>query len=97
MPLAGPSPRKLIHTNEIRCTGIERDDGLWDIEGRITDVKCYSYETQDRGGINDADSPLVKRLWPVALPALNSPRAGQRPIWPGPNLQAGTGIPIVSA
>ena len=64
MPLSGPAPRKLIHTRKIRCTGIERDDGLWDIEGRITDVICYSFKTQDRSGINAADSPLVKRLWP---------------------------------
>ncbi len=57
MPLSGAAPRKQIHTREIRCTGYERDDGLWDIEGRITDVKTYSFETADRGGIN-AGEPM---------------------------------------
>lgn len=57
MPLFGAVPRRLIHTREIRCTGYERDDGLWDIEGRIIDVKTYSFGTQDRGGIN-AGEPM---------------------------------------
>ena len=30
--------RKQLHTREIKCIGYERDDGLWDIEGRITDT-----------------------------------------------------------
>jgi hypothetical protein len=46
-----------MHTREVRCWGYERDDGLWDIEGRITDVKSYSFENHDRGGIN-AGEPM---------------------------------------
>jgi hypothetical protein len=49
MPLPKAAARKLLHTREIRCCGYERDDGLWDIEGVITDVKSYSFETIDRG------------------------------------------------
>lgn len=49
MPLSPAVSRKLLHTREIRCLGYERDDGLWDIEGIITDVKTYSFETVDRG------------------------------------------------
>jgi hypothetical protein len=49
MPLPKATARKLIHTREIRCCGYERDDGLWDIEGVITDVKTYSFDTIDRG------------------------------------------------
>jgi hypothetical protein len=49
MPLSPPVKRNHIHTREIRCIGYERDDGLWDIEGRITDTKTYSFENQDRG------------------------------------------------
>jgi len=51
MPLSKAAPRKLLHTREIRCCGYERDDGLWDIEGVITDVKTYSFETIDRGTV----------------------------------------------
>lgn len=49
MPLSTPVERKHIHTREIRCHGYEREDGLFDIEGRITDTKTYSFENTDRG------------------------------------------------
>ena len=52
MPLSKPAPRQHVHTREIRCLGYKRDDGLWDIEARITDAKTYSFENIDRGGIN---------------------------------------------
>src|SRR5687767_5278599 len=52
MPLPQAASRKLLHTREIRCCGYERDDGLWDIEGVITDVKTYSFETIDRGTVS---------------------------------------------
>jgi hypothetical protein len=48
MPLSPATDRKLIHTREIRCQGFERADGLWDIEGRITDTKSYSFGNDDR-------------------------------------------------
>lgn len=51
MPLSKPTPRKHIHTREIQCKGYEREDGLWDIEGSITDTKTYSFENIDRGGV----------------------------------------------
>lgn len=51
MSLPRPTPRKHIHTREIVCRGYEREDGLWDIEGTITDTKTYSFENHDRGGI----------------------------------------------
>lgn len=57
MPLPKAAARKLLHTREIRCCGYERDDGLWDIEGVITDVKAYSFENIDRGTI-PAGEPL---------------------------------------
>jgi len=46
-----------MHTREVRCLGFERDDGLWDIEGTITDVKAYSFDNLDRGTIA-AGTPL---------------------------------------
>ena len=51
MPLSKPAPRKHIHTREIKCLGFQREDGLWDIEGRLTDIKTYSFDNHDRGGI----------------------------------------------
>ena len=57
MPLSSPKKRKLIHTREIRCMGYEREDGLWDIEGSITDTKTYSFDNLDRGQVN-AGTPV---------------------------------------
>tara|TARA_B100000427_G_scaffold294569_1_gene273230 strand:- start:1850 stop:2443 length:594 start_codon:yes stop_codon:yes gene_type:complete len=51
MPLSKPAPRKHIHSRDIQCRGYEREDGLWDIEGHLTDIKTYSFENHDRGGI----------------------------------------------
>ena len=42
MPLPRPVPRKLNHNRVIDCRGYERDDGLWDIEGHLTDTKACS-------------------------------------------------------
>ncbi|MEE8436614.1 MAG: DUF2889 domain-containing protein [bacterium] len=42
-------PRKLIHTRTIVCQGFLREDGLWDIEGHITDVKTYEFDNPFRG------------------------------------------------
>ena len=51
MPLSKAAPRRHIHTREIRCLGFEREDGLWDIEGTMTDTKTYTVDNQDRNGI----------------------------------------------
>ncbi len=50
MPLPPSSPRQLIHRRQVHCDGYEREDGLWDIEGRMTDVKTYDMDNRDRGG-----------------------------------------------
>ena len=57
MPLTSPSPRKSLHDREISCTGFHRRDGLWDIEGRLTDRKNYSFENENRGQVN-AGEPI---------------------------------------
>lgn len=36
---SSPSGRRLLHTRQVVCTGYERDDGLFDIEGRLLDTK----------------------------------------------------------
>ena len=43
------TPRRLIHTRNIVCQGFLREDGLWDIEGHITDVKTYEWDNPFRG------------------------------------------------
>ena len=61
MPLSPPVKRNLIHTREVRCMGYEREDGLWDIEGRITDTKTYSFSNIDRGEVG-AGTPVHDML-----------------------------------
>jgi hypothetical protein len=39
MPLSPPVPRALRHTRAIQVDAYARDDGLWDLDARITDVK----------------------------------------------------------
>src|SRR5688572_30805090 len=51
MPLPRPANRKLMHNRVIDCRGYERDDGLWDIEGRLTDTKSYTWF--NRGSVGD--------------------------------------------
>jgi hypothetical protein len=57
MPLSKPAPRQHIHTRKITCQGFQREDGLWDIEGEITDTKTYSFDNEYRGGVN-AGEPI---------------------------------------
>jgi len=49
MPLSAPDPREHIHTRKVECQGFRRTDGLWDIEGRITDTKAYAFPNRERG------------------------------------------------
>ena len=39
MPLSPPVPRVLRHTRTIQVDAYARDDGLWDLDARISDVK----------------------------------------------------------
>lgn len=49
MPLPTASARKHLHTRKIEYTGYEREDGLFDLEGHMTDTKTYAYSNQWRG------------------------------------------------
>jgi Protein of unknown function (DUF2889) len=56
MPLSPPAaPRKPLHVRKVVCQGYRREDGLWDIEGRITDEKTYSFENEWRGQVKPGD------------------------------------------
>ena len=57
MDLSPPAPRKLLHVRSVECRGYAREDGLWDIEGSITDVKTYPFESRFRGLVL-ADDPV---------------------------------------
>ncbi|NQW01193.1 MAG: DUF2889 domain-containing protein [Rhodospirillales bacterium] len=51
MPISKPVARDHIHTRSIQCTGYKRQDGLWDIDGTMTDTKTYTFENLDRSDI----------------------------------------------
>jgi hypothetical protein len=61
MPLSTPTSREPIHSRVVECTGYRRDDGLWDIEGHITDRKTYGYSSSERGEVK-AGEP-VHDMW----------------------------------
>lgn len=51
MPLSPASERERIHTRTITCEGYEREDGLYDIDGWLTDTKSYDFTSTDRGEV----------------------------------------------
>jgi hypothetical protein len=55
MPLSPPVGRQHLHTRRVTCQGFFRDDGLWDIEGRITDEKTYEHANEWRGPLGPGD------------------------------------------
>ncbi len=61
MTLSPPAAREAIHTRQVTCQGYRRGDGLWDIEGHLTDVKTYGFDNNDRGRI-EAGEP-IHEMW----------------------------------
>ena len=55
MPLSPPVARQQLHTRRVVCQGFFREDGLWDIEGRITDEKSYEHANEWRGPLAPGD------------------------------------------
>lgn len=62
-----PVGRQLIHDRRVTCQGFLRDDGLWDIEGRLVDVKSYAFPNRDRGGEIPAGQPIHEMLFRLTL------------------------------
>lgn len=62
MPLSPPVARQHLHTRTVTCQGFRRDDGLWDIEGHMTDIKTYDFPNRDRGGAIKAGEP-IHEMW----------------------------------
>jgi hypothetical protein len=61
MPLSEPAERELIHTRTVECNGYRRADGLWDIEGRLVDVKTYTFTNKERGDVLPGEP--VHEMW----------------------------------
>ena len=58
MPLSQPAAaREVVHTRRIELHGYQREDGLFDVEARMTDTKSYGFPNDDRGWIA-AGEPL---------------------------------------
>lgn len=61
MPLSPPVDRQHLHTRTVECHGYFRADGLWDIEGHITDVKTYTHHYEWRGELQPGDP--IHQMW----------------------------------
>ena len=61
MPLSPAAPREPLHIRTISCIGYLREDGLWDIEGHLTDTKTYGFTNDHRGQV-EAGNP-VHDMW----------------------------------
>ena len=61
MPLSPSVEREPIHTRTVVCRGFRRADGLWDIEGHLTDIKSYDFESQFRGTVTSGTP--VHQMW----------------------------------
>ncbi|MGE0659873.1 MAG: DUF2889 domain-containing protein [Reyranellaceae bacterium] len=61
MPLPAPVERQHLHTRLVECRGYFRHDGLWDIEGHITDLKTYEHRTDYRGVMRPEDP--IHEMW----------------------------------
>ncbi len=61
MPLSQSEPREIIHTREIKSCGFKRQDGLWDIEAHLTDMKAYEFSNSWRGTV--APGEPVHDMW----------------------------------
>lgn len=61
MPLSPPkAPRQSLHRREISLHGYKRDDGLYDIEGHLYDVKDVDFQVAS--GLRRAGEP-VHSMW----------------------------------
>jgi hypothetical protein len=56
MPLSAPVARKIRHDRDLRMIGYEREDGLWDIEAHLCDLRGYDIDNAWRGRI-EAGTP----------------------------------------
>lgn len=60
-PLPKPAPRKPLHTRSVQCKGYVREDGLYDIEGTLIDVKSIPFHNMDRGRVEPGEP--IHEMW----------------------------------
>ena len=53
--LPAAAARTPVHTRTVVFRGYRREDGLWDIEGEMTDQKAYPHHASDRGTLEPGD------------------------------------------
>jgi len=61
MPLPPPVEREQQHSRQYDFRGYRRADGLWDIEGHLTDTKTYGFDNDHRGRIEAGDP--IHNMW----------------------------------
>ena len=61
MSLSKPAKRKHLHSRNYSFAGYEREDGLFDIEGHMTDCKTYSFDSTYRGHV--AAGEPIHDMW----------------------------------
>ena len=96
MALPPASPRKLSHTRTVTFRGYDREDGLWDIEAELTDVKPYTFQVPNERPFpaNEPihglaicltiDDEMLIHAVAVAMDSIPHPECAQVP----PNVQA---------
>ena len=66
MAFSDSAPRRHVHTRAIHYRGYEREDGLWDIEAHMTDMKTYQFRNDWRGEVKVGE-PLHEMLLRVTI------------------------------
>jgi hypothetical protein len=49
MPLPPAAARRHVHTRKVRCEGFLREDGLWEVEATLIDLKPFAHDDFERG------------------------------------------------
>ncbi len=59
MPLPPPDiAREPLHTRSIRVSSFVREDGQWDLEAELIDVKAYDFVLRDGASLHRAGDPI---------------------------------------
>jgi hypothetical protein len=85
MPLSSPVPRAARHTRAIQIDAFARDDGLWDLDARITDVKVkdITLASGPRAGGTDLHNLSLRITIDRALTIVDAEAASDAVPYPG--------------
>lgn len=61
MPLPESPGRKELHLRRIEMRGYARDDGLYEVDGRVTDTKSHRLTLEGRGDVEPGEA--VHDMW----------------------------------